>query len=163
MTWLIRLLRIYKSRAAPLLRINVVNLRRGCTMFAPIARSAFALALFSSQAMAQDYLRENRGIPLWGKDTRAVLAAFLSADLRTPGALPGEAPALIDLAERRTPREGVPAQLSLSLRVEFSGTRTEDHGPWFLQFKVARSGTPFHSSIPVPRHTVGALTLGTEF
>ena len=132
-------------------------------MFAPLAGSALALALFSGQAMAQDYLREYPGIPLWGKDTRAVLAAFLSTDQRTPAPLAGEAPALIDLAGRRTAREGVPAQLSLSLRVEFADTRTEDHGPWFLQFKVGRRSTQLRSSIPVPRHTVGALTLGTEF
>ena len=122
-------------------------------MFAPLAGSALALALFSGQAMAQDYLREHPAIQLWGKDTRPGLAAFLSADQRTPEPLPG----------RPTPRDAPPAQLSLRLRIEFADTRTEDHGPWFVQFKVARRGTQLRSSIPVPRHTVASLTLGTDF
>jgi lipid A 3-O-deacylase len=48
-------------------------------------------------------------------------------------------------------------------RFDFPNTRTENHGPWFLQFKVTRRSREFKSSIPVPRHRVAALTIGTEF
>lgn len=132
-------------------------------MHATLAASALALALFSGQAAAQDALREGAGIPLWGKDTRAVLAAFLLADRRPSGALAGDAPVVVDFDRHRSTHDAVPAQLALSLRFEFADSRGEAHGPWFLQFKVARRSSQFRSSIPVPRHTVGMLTLGTEF
>ena len=48
-------------------------------------------------------------------------------------------------------------------RFDFPNTRTESHGPWFVQFKITRRSREFRSSIPVPRHRVAALTLGTEF
>jgi len=48
-------------------------------------------------------------------------------------------------------------------RFDFPDTRTDSHGPWFLQFKVTRRSPEFRSSLPVPRHRVAALTIGTEF
>ncbi len=48
-------------------------------------------------------------------------------------------------------------------RFDFPNTRTESHGPWFVQFKITRRSREFKSSIPVPRHRVAALTIGTEF
>jgi lipid A 3-O-deacylase len=48
-------------------------------------------------------------------------------------------------------------------RFDFPNTRTEGHGPWFLQFKFTRRSPEFRSSLPVPRHRVAALTIGTEF
>ena len=48
-------------------------------------------------------------------------------------------------------------------RFDFPNTRTESHGPWFVQFKITRRSREFKSPIPVPRHRVAALTLGTEF
>jgi hypothetical protein len=136
---------------------------QGVTMHAKIIAGALALALLSGPAAAQDALRDGAGIPLWGKDTRAVLAAFLLADQRPSGALIGEPPASIDFGQRSIARDAVPAQLALSLRFEFADSRSEAHGPWCLQFKVARRGAQLRSSIPVPRHTVAMFTLGAEF
>ena len=48
-------------------------------------------------------------------------------------------------------------------RFDFPNTRTASHGPWFLQFKVTRRSAEYRSSLPVPRHRVAALTIGTEF
>lgn len=48
-------------------------------------------------------------------------------------------------------------------RFDFPNTRTANHGPWFIQFKITRRSREFRSSIPVPRHRVAALTIGTEF
>ena len=53
--------------------------------------------------------------------------------------------------------------LVVGTRLDFPGTRTASHGPWFLQAKVTRRSPEFRSSIPVPRHRVFALTIGTEF
>ncbi|HZV67005.1 MAG TPA: hypothetical protein VFG03_19080 [Telluria sp.] len=132
-------------------------------MHATITAGALALALLSGPAAAQDALPDGAGIPLWGKDTRAVLAAFLLADQRASGALAGEPRASIDVGQRRNAGDAMPAQLALGLRVELADSRSEAHGPWCLQFRVARRGAQLRSSIPVPRHTVAMLTLGTEF
>lgn len=48
-------------------------------------------------------------------------------------------------------------------RFDFPNTRTASHGPWFIQFKITRRSKEFRSSLPVPRHRVAALTIGTEF
>ena len=53
--------------------------------------------------------------------------------------------------------------LVLGTRLDFPDTRTASHGPWFLQVKVTRRSPEFRSSIPVPRHRVFAVTIGTEF
>ncbi|MES2019211.1 MAG: hypothetical protein V4484_22185 [Pseudomonadota bacterium] len=76
---------------------------------------------------------------------------LLSADRRTLTTLIGQL--------------GVTGKLSLAYgtRLDFPGTRTASHGPWFLQFKVTRRSPEFRSSLPVPRHRVAALTIGTEF
>ena len=132
-------------------------------MHATITAGALALALLSGPAAAQDALRDGAGIPLWGKDTRAVLAAFLLADQRPSGALAGEPRVSIDFGQRRSAGDAMPAQLALGLRFELADSRSEAHGPWCLQFRVARRGAQLRSSIPVPRHTVAMLTLGTEF
>lgn len=55
------------------------------------------------------------------------------------------------------------SDLVAGTRFDFPNTRTESHGPWFIQFKITRRSREFKSSIPVPRHRVAALTLGTEF
>lgn len=49
------------------------------------------------------------------------------------------------------------------LRLDFPRTRGPDHGPWFLQFKATRRSPEFRAPGRVPRHTFGALTIGTEF
>ncbi len=49
------------------------------------------------------------------------------------------------------------------MRFDFPNTRSASHGPWFAQFKVTRRSPEFRSAVRVPRHTVGALTIGTEF
>ncbi|MBQ5948794.1 lipid A deacylase LpxR family protein [Massilia sp. ST3] len=51
----------------------------------------------------------------------------------------------------------------LGLRLDFPRTRGPDHGPWFVQFRATRRSAEFHAPARVPRHTFGALTLGTEF
>jgi lipid A 3-O-deacylase len=55
------------------------------------------------------------------------------------------------------------SDLVIGTRFDFPGTRTANHGPWFLQLKMTRRSPEFRSSIPVPRHRVAALTIGTEF
>lgn len=53
--------------------------------------------------------------------------------------------------------------LVVGTRFDFPNTRTESHGPWFVQVKVTRRSPEFRSSIPIPRHRVLAVTIGTEF
>lgn len=55
------------------------------------------------------------------------------------------------------------SDLVFGTRFDFPGTRTANHGPWFIQFKMTRRSPEFRSSIPVPRHRVAAVTIGTEF
>ena len=60
-------------------------------------------------------------------------------------------------------RRKVVTDLMVGTRIDFPDTRTASHGPWFLQFKVTRRSREFRSSIPVPRHRIAAITVGTEF
>ncbi|MFL6657186.1 MAG: lipid A deacylase LpxR family protein [Massilia sp.] len=53
--------------------------------------------------------------------------------------------------------------LVFGTRIDFPNTRSDSHGPWFLQWKVTRRSPEFRSSLPVPRHRVMAVTIGTEF
>jgi lipid A 3-O-deacylase len=53
--------------------------------------------------------------------------------------------------------------LTAGLRFDFPTTRSSHHGPWFAQFKITRRSPEFRSNFEVPRHKVGALTIGTEF
>jgi lipid A 3-O-deacylase len=53
--------------------------------------------------------------------------------------------------------------LVVGTRFDFPNTRSDSHGPWFIQFKITRRSPEFKSSIPIPRHRVAALTIGTEF
>lgn len=55
------------------------------------------------------------------------------------------------------------SDLVVGTRLDFPGTRSATHGPWFLQLKMTRRSPEFRSSIPVPSHRVAALTIGTEF
>lgn len=60
-------------------------------------------------------------------------------------------------------RRNFVTDLMLGMRLDFPNTRTASHGPWFIQFKATRRSREYSASIPVPRHRVGALTIGTEF
>ncbi|MES2317978.1 MAG: lipid A deacylase LpxR family protein [Pseudomonadota bacterium] len=60
-------------------------------------------------------------------------------------------------------RRSVVVDMVAGTRFDFPGTRTDSHGPWFLQVKATRRSPEFRSSLPVPRHRVLALTIGTEF
>lgn len=60
-------------------------------------------------------------------------------------------------------RRKVVTDLMAGLRLDFPGTRSSSHGPWFVQFKVTRRSREFRSPVPVPRHRMAAITLGTEF
>lgn len=53
--------------------------------------------------------------------------------------------------------------LMLGFRLDFPHTRTNSHGPWFLQFKATRRSPEFRSNYAVPAMRFGALTIGTEF
>jgi len=53
--------------------------------------------------------------------------------------------------------------LVLGTRFDFPNSRSASHGPWFLQLKMTRRSPEFRSSLPVPRHRVAAVTIGTEF
>ena len=59
------------------------------------------------------------------------------------------------------PRRWV-GDLSAGLRLDFPHTRGRDHGPVFLQLRATRRSAEFHSSVHVPSHTIGSLTLGTD-
>jgi hypothetical protein len=60
------------------------------------------------------------------------------------------------------PRRWV-GDLTAGLRLDFPGTRGSQHGPWFAQLRVIRRSAEFRGAISAPRHTIGSLTLGTEF
>lgn len=62
------------------------------------------------------------------------------------------------------PRRWV-GDLTAGLRLDFPGTRGRDHGPWFAQLRATRRTAEFRAPVPVPvpRHTIGSLTLGVDF
>lgn len=60
------------------------------------------------------------------------------------------------------PRRWV-GDLMVGLRLDFPGTRGREHGPWFVQFHATRRTAEFRAPGPVPRHTVGSLTLRVDF
>jgi hypothetical protein len=60
-------------------------------------------------------------------------------------------------------RRNFVTDLIVGTRIDFPNTRSASHGPWFIQYKVTRRSREFRSSIPVPRHRIAAITLGTEF
>lgn len=60
------------------------------------------------------------------------------------------------------PRRWV-GDLTAALRLDFPGTRGREHGPWFMQLRAVRRTAEFRAPVPVARHTIGSLTLGTEF
>jgi lipid A 3-O-deacylase len=60
-------------------------------------------------------------------------------------------------------RRSVVHDLVFGTRLDFPNTRTASHGPWFLQFKFTRRSPEYRSSLPVQRHRVAALTIGTAF
>lgn len=51
----------------------------------------------------------------------------------------------------------------LGMRFDFPRTRSADHGPWFVQIKATRRSPEIKSWVPIPKHRVLALTIGTEF
>lgn len=60
-------------------------------------------------------------------------------------------------------RRNVVTDLIVGMRLDFPDSRTASHGPWFAQFKITRRSREFRSSLPIPRHRMAAITLGTEF
>lgn len=54
-------------------------------------------------------------------------------------------------------------ELVSATRFDIPNTRTAAHGPWFVQFRITRRSPGIKSSIPIPRHRVAAITIGTEF
>ncbi|RJG16092.1 lipid A deacylase LpxR family protein [Massilia cavernae] len=65
--------------------------------------------------------------------------------------------------DRKVKRRNFVTDLMVGMRLDFPDTRTASHGPWFVQLKVTRRSREFSATIPVPRHRMAAITLGTEF
>jgi hypothetical protein len=55
------------------------------------------------------------------------------------------------------------SQLVRGLRRDLPDTQGLGHGPWFVQFRLARHTPGYRGSIPLAHHAFGALTVGTEF
>ena len=60
-------------------------------------------------------------------------------------------------------RRNFVVDLIVGMRLDFPDSRTSSHGPWFAQFKITRRSREFRSALPIPRHRMAAITLGTEF
>ncbi len=60
-------------------------------------------------------------------------------------------------------RRTIVHEVVVGTRIDFPDTGTVSHGPWFLQLKATRRSPEFRSALPVPRHRVFAVTIGTEF
>ncbi|MGZ8290381.1 MAG: lipid A deacylase LpxR family protein [Telluria sp.] len=60
-------------------------------------------------------------------------------------------------------RRNFVTDVMVGTRLDFPDTRSASHGPWFVQVKVTRRSREFSSVMPVPRHKVAAITIGTEF
>ena len=65
--------------------------------------------------------------------------------------------------DRKVSKRSFVHDLMLGTRFDFPRTRSAAHGPWFVQVKVTRRSPEFKSAIPIPRHRVAAITIGTEF
>lgn len=65
--------------------------------------------------------------------------------------------------DRKVSKRSFVHDLMVGTRFDFPRTRTAAHGPWFVQIKVTRRSPEFKSAIPIPRHRVAAITIGTEF
>lgn len=55
------------------------------------------------------------------------------------------------------------AELMLGARYNLPNSRAAWHGPWFVQFRVTRHAPDVRASLPLPRHTAGALNIGITF
>lgn len=65
--------------------------------------------------------------------------------------------------DRKVRKRNFVHDLMVGTRFDFPRTRTAAHGPWFVQIKITRRSPEFKSSIPIPKHRVAAVTIGTEF
>ncbi|MCC2954704.1 lipid A deacylase LpxR family protein [Massilia sp. IC2-477] len=54
-------------------------------------------------------------------------------------------------------------ELSAGLRLDFPGTRSRAHGPWFAQLRAIRRSAEFRGQAEDQPHTVSSLTLGVDF
>lgn len=88
--------------------------------------------------------------------------AFAGAEGRLPGTeLIAAAPTFRNDAGDK-PRNLV-TDLVSGLRFDIADTRGAVHGPWYLQFKVARRGPEIRASIPIPRRTMALMSVGIDF
>lgn len=85
----------------------------------------------------------------------AVETRLMARNLFLDGRLVGDDPSV--------QRRKVVTDLMAGVRLDFPHTRSARHGPWFLQLKATRRSREFRSAMPVPRHRVAAITVGTEF
>jgi hypothetical protein len=88
--------------------------------------------------------------------------AFAGAEGRAPGTeLVATAATFGNIASDK-PRNLV-TDLVSGLRFDMADTRGEVHGPWYVQFKVARRGMEIRSSVPIPRRNLATLSVGVDF
>ncbi|GEM_PF-7104502 len=140
--------------------------------FSPVVAAALAVASSTAMAQASDELDAGNVGRDWYADSghdapacappRLRCVAFARTDdFPQPEAAPSLAlaPAPPALKQR-----SLLHALQLGIRFDFPDSRDAGHGPWFLQFKVSRRAPAFQSpTFTPPRHTVGTLTIGTEF
>lgn len=60
-------------------------------------------------------------------------------------------------------RKPVVLDLTLGWRLVFSATRSQNSGPFYLQFKVTHRSKEFKSPLPVHSESYGSLTFGVDF
>lgn len=60
------------------------------------------------------------------------------------------------------PRRWV-GELSAGLRLDFPGTRSREHGPWFAQLRAIRRSAEFRGQAQGRPHTVSSVTVGVDF
>ncbi|MDQ2823762.1 MAG: hypothetical protein M3Y65_25865 [Pseudomonadota bacterium] len=88
--------------------------------------------------------------------------AFAGAEGRVPGTELVATAATFGNITNDKPRNLV-TDLVSGLRFDLADTRGEVHGPWFVQFKVARRGMEIRSSVPIPRRNMATLAVGVDF
>jgi hypothetical protein len=88
--------------------------------------------------------------------------AFAGAEGRVPGTELIATASTFGNVESDKPRNLV-TDLVSGLRFDLADTRGEVHGPWYVQFKVARRGMEIRSSVPIPRKNLATMSVGVDF
>lgn len=88
--------------------------------------------------------------------------AFAGAEGRVPGTELVATAATFGNITNDKPRNLI-TDLVSGLRFDLADTRGEVHGPWYVQFKVARRGMEIRSSVPIPRRNLATVSVGVDF